>query len=240
TSVGRTTDGRFAVSFGPSEITVDAVLLALGWLPRHSGNGHDVPPENPIDQRIERLQPGEAVAVRGVGMGFNDLLGLVTEERGGRYTPRPGAARASELVYAPSGQEPLLIAGSRTALPFLAKPDFGAVPPAADLASLTAAMPRLLAARPLDFGRDVLPLIERDAAAVYHRALAELHPEAYREVPSALLDDFDVFVGSAGASAGTSAGVDSWRDLERDLVPDPALRFDPWRAGAPLQGRTLA
>ena len=242
TGVARTADGRFAVSLGADRIAVEAVLLALGWLPRHPGDGHDVPPENPIDQRIERLLPGETVAVRGVGMGFTDLLGLVTEERGGRYTPRAGSARAGELDYAPSGREPVLVAGSRTALPFLAKPDFGAVPPAADLASLTAAMPRLLAARPLDFGRDVLPLIERDAAAVYHRALAELHPEAYREAPSALLDDFDAFAGAAGARAGASAiaGVDRWRDLERDLVPDPTLRFDPWRPGAPLQGRTLA
>ncbi|MGJ0204172.1 FAD/NAD(P)-binding protein [Leucobacter sp. gxy201] len=236
TRVARTADGRFAVSLGADRITVDAVLLALGWLPRHAGDGHDVPPANPIDQRIERLLPGETVAVRGVGMGFTDLLGLVTEERGGRYAPRPGASRAGELDYAPSGREPVLIAGSRTALPFLAKPDFGAVPPAADLASLSAAMPRLRAARPLDFGRDVLPLIERDAAAVYHRALAELHAEAYREAPSALLDEFDGFDGAAGASAD----VDRWRDLERDLVPDPALRFDPWRPGAPLEGATLA
>lgn len=154
----------------------DAVLLALGWLPRHPGDSFDVPPESPIDQRLERLLPGETVAVRGVGMGFTDLLGLVTEERGGRFTPRPEAGRASALSYEPSGQEPVLIAGSRSALPFLAKPDFGAVPPAAALTSLNAAMPRLLASRPLDFSRDVLPLIEADAAAEYHRVFAELHP----------------------------------------------------------------
>lgn len=157
-------------------LQADAVLLALGWLPRHPGDSFDVPPESPIDQRLERLLPGETVAVRGVGMGFTDLLGLVTEERGGRFTPKPEAGRASALSYEPSGLEPVLIAGSRSALPFLAKPDFGAVPPAAALTSLNAAMPRLLASRPLDFSRDVLPLIEADAATEYHRVFAELHP----------------------------------------------------------------
>ncbi|UOR01088.1 FAD/NAD(P)-binding protein [Leucobacter allii] len=223
-------DGRFRVELGAEgAFPADGVLLALGWLPRDPGNGHDLPSENPIDQPVARIAPGERVAVRGVGMGFTDLLGLVTEERGGVYSPDPEAGRRSALRYAPSGREPRLIAGSRSGAPFLAKPAFGRVPPPARLDFLGAAIPELVARRPVDFAREVLPLIERDAAAEYHRALAGLEPSAYAVEPTALLDALD----AASATGCAADALPDWRALERALVPDPAKRFDPERVAAP-------
>lgn len=161
---GRSVTGR---------IEAGAVLLALGWLPRDPGDGHDLPAENPIDQGAERIRPGETVAVRGMGMGFTDLLSLLTEERGGRYEPDPVPGRPAALRYVPSGREPILIAGSRSGLPFLAKPEFGRVPPPARLDALTAAIPVLRQRRPIDFAREVWPLIVRDAAAEFDRVRRE-------------------------------------------------------------------
>ena len=175
-------DGAFRITLTgeTSELTVDAVLLALGWLPRDAaptgpGARHgDIGPAQPIDQRHAEIAPGERVAVRGMGMGFTDLLALVTEERGGRYVPRTNASRPGELDYLPSGAEPTLFAGSRSGLPFLAKPDFGAVPPRARLDALSAALPALRERRPLDFGSEVLPLIIADADAELRLAEREL------------------------------------------------------------------
>lgn len=199
TSLSRA-DGRFRLRLAPRaapgaappahahsvRLLVDAVLLAVGWLPRDAAHGDELPhdsparanrdlgAEQPIDQGIAEIAPGERVAVRGVGMGFTDLLALVTEERGGRFVPRPDASRPGELAYEPSGREPVLLAGSRSGLPFLAKPEFGAAPPPVRLDALTAALPELVARRPLDFARDVLPRIVQDADAELQRARREL------------------------------------------------------------------
>lgn len=216
----------------PTTLTVDSVLLALGWLPRPHNDGADVASENPIDQRIDAIGAGERVAVRGMGMGFTDLLSLVTEERGGRYTPAPVAGRPTAVSYRASGREPQLLVGSRSGHPFLAKPEFGAVPPPARLTALRSAIPALVARRPLDFAADVLPLIERDAAAEYHRASAELHPEAYRTDPRELLDVLQAPASDIDATR--------WRELERDVLSATARRRDPDTVLAPFLAQDAA
>lgn len=144
-------------------LRVDAAVLATGWSPSgaeaRAGELADIGPESPIDQGLDRIRPGERVAVLGLGMGFFDLLSILTEGRGGRYE-----GLGPETVYRPGGREPRLFVGSRSGLPFLAKPDFGAVPPPPAHRRLRAALPGLLARRPLDFAADVLPLILADAA----------------------------------------------------------------------------
>ncbi|MEV8338593.1 FAD/NAD(P)-binding protein [Leucobacter sp. NPDC077196] len=215
----------------PTTIIADTVLLALGWVPRtHCGSAStDVPSENPIDQRIERIAPGDRVAVHGMGMGFTDLLSLVTEERGGAYIAASAPTRPGALEYRASGREPSLIAGSRSGLPFLAKPDFGAVPPSARLSALHAAIPQLVGHRPLDFAVDVLPLIERDAAAEYHRALSELHPDAYVADPRTLLDALQAPPDETGSA--------HWRELEDASLDAAVRRFDAAAVLAPFASR---
>lgn len=54
----------------------------------------------------------DAVYLEGLGLGFFDVVALLTEERGGRW---------KEDQYCSSGNEPLLLAGSRRGLPFLGR-----------------------------------------------------------------------------------------------------------------------
>ncbi|MET0812021.1 MAG: FAD/NAD(P)-binding protein [Microbacterium sp.] len=165
-------------------VRVDAAVLATGWPDADGGSPHPlvVPAGNPIDQDLSQVRPGEVVAVQGLGMGFFDTLSQLTEQRGGRFTVQPdGASR-----YEPSGLEPVLIAGSRRGVPYRAKPDFGAPPFFPEQRILRAALPALRARRPVDFTIDVLPLIERDAAHDYYRALARVRPDAVSD-PRGLL-----------------------------------------------------
>ncbi len=166
-------------------LTTDAVLLAVGWLDPAAPAPHArvIAAGNPIDQDLSPIRAGEIVAVRGLGMGFFDTLSQLTEQRGGRFIDlADGSCR-----YEPSGEEPFLVAGSRRGLPYRAKPDFGAPPFFPEQRILRAALPRLRSRRPVDFARDVLPLIERDAAFDYYRALVRVRPGAVRDAP-ALLD----------------------------------------------------
>src|SRR5699024_9742899 len=124
-------------------------------VPRHP---RVVPPGNPIDQDLSGISPGSTVAVRGLGMGFFDTVSQLTEQRGGRFTALAGG----RLRYDASGREPVLVAGSRRGVPYRAKPNFGAPPFFPEQRILRAALPALRGRRPVDFARDVLPLIERD------------------------------------------------------------------------------
>ncbi|WP_278255872.1 hypothetical protein [Nocardioides convexus] len=54
--------------------------------------------------------------MRGLGLTFYDSLALLTEGRGGRYVDDGTALR-----YLPSGNEPLIVAGSRSGVPLRAR-----------------------------------------------------------------------------------------------------------------------
>lgn len=230
TAVSPSGEGYLVTLAGGDTLTVGAAILALGWIHRTPTHGPDIGPASPIDQRFESIAPGERVAVRGVGMGFTDLLSLVTEHRGGVFEPDPRPDRPFAVSYRATGLEPVLFAGSRTGLPFLAKPAFNSVPPQAPLPSLTQRLPELIARRPLDFGREVLPLIERDSAHEHYRVLAETRPEAFAGDPSNLLEHF--------AHHGAPAETDTWREAAEAYVPDAASRYDAERIGRPIAGAT--
>ncbi|MGK0714965.1 FAD/NAD(P)-binding protein [Leucobacter sp. W1153] len=228
--IARSRDEYLVTLVSGTKLSVRAAILALGWIPRGQGTGTDIGPASPIDQPFDDILPGERVAVRGLGMGFTDLLSLVTEGRGGAFEPDPQPGRPYAVKYLRSEREPVLLAGSRSGLPFLAKPAFEAVPPPATLPSLTRAMPELLARRPLDFAKEVLPLIERDSALTHYRVLAEHRPEAFTTDPARLLALID--------AADDSAVGTTWRDAAREWVPAPRDRFDTERIGRPICGST--
>ena len=48
-----------------------------------------VPPGNPADADLDGIEPGEIVAVRGLGLAFVDVLSLLTEGRGGKFVNSP-------------------------------------------------------------------------------------------------------------------------------------------------------
>ncbi|WP_067226495.1 FAD/NAD(P)-binding domain-containing protein [Streptomyces sp. NBRC 109706] len=74
------------------------------------------PPANPADLDPSAVPAGEPVLLRGLGLNFFDHMALLTEGRGGRYRDAGG-----RLVYEPSGEEPLLHAGSRGGIPYHAR-----------------------------------------------------------------------------------------------------------------------
>ncbi|MFJ7205888.1 FAD/NAD(P)-binding protein [Streptomyces sp. NPDC098789] len=179
-------DGRQCVTLanGTRIADLDAVVMAQGHLPllpdaderrlaefaRTHGLRH-VPPANPADTELSAVAPGEAVALRGLGLNFFDHMALFTLGRGGTFERHDGS-----LVYRPSGREPRLYAASRRGVPYhsrgrnqkgahgrhhsrLLTPD--------RLARLRA----VADVEGLDFVRDLWPLIAKEVETVFHTAL---------------------------------------------------------------------
>ncbi|MFD5896963.1 FAD/NAD(P)-binding protein [Streptomyces sp. NPDC060366] len=164
---------------------LDAVVLAQGHLPVRGGPGEReladfarthaltyVPPANPADTDLSAVRPGEAVALRGLGLNFFDHLTLFTLGRGGTYTRRDG-----RLVYGPSGREPRLYAASRRGIPYHSRGrnQKGAHGRHIPRVLTPEALERLRTAARLggglDFGRDLWPLIAKEVETVYYTAL---------------------------------------------------------------------
>ncbi|MFC8827806.1 FAD/NAD(P)-binding protein [Streptomyces sp. NPDC057137] len=164
---------------------LDAVVLAQGHLPVVGGPGERelagfarehaltyVPPANPADTDLSAVRPGEAVALRGLGLNFFDHLTLFTLGRGGTYTRRGG-----RLVYGPSGREPRLYAASRRGIPYHSRGrnQKGAHGRHIPRVLTPAELERLRTAARLgggvDFGRDLWPLIAKEVETVHYTAL---------------------------------------------------------------------
>lgn len=78
---------------------------------------HYVPADSPADMPLQHVSRDDVVALRGLGLTFYDVVALLTEHRGGTFE----RDRTDALVYRPSGQEPRILAGSRSGLPFPAR-----------------------------------------------------------------------------------------------------------------------
>jgi L-aspartate N-monooxygenase (nitrosuccinate-forming) len=188
-------DGRQTVKLksGSTVDDVDAVVLALGHGPvvltdeeirlRDHAVEHALtylPPSNPADVDLSRIEPGEKVALRGLGLNFFDYLALFTEGRGGRYERHEDG-----LVYLPSGMEPVLYAGSRRGIPHHARGE-NEKGPAGRHEPLFLTPPVIAWLREsgrVRFTRDVWPLIDKEARAVYYSTLlaGRLIPAQARE-----------------------------------------------------------
>jgi uncharacterized NAD(P)/FAD-binding protein YdhS len=129
-------------------------------------------PANPADVDLSRVEPGERLALRGMGLSFFDYLALLTHDRGGSFTPQDG-----RLVYHPSGREPVLCAGSRRGVPYHARGEnqkgvFGRHDPLYLTEDVISALrARARDGRPADFLADIWPLISREVEAVYYTTL---------------------------------------------------------------------
>jgi FAD-NAD(P)-binding len=224
--------GRTVVALSTGErLAADAVVLATGWLDvgpsaadaaladAVAGVGLTwVAPDSPILQDLTDVPAGEPVIVRGLGMGFFDTMALLSIGRGGRFVP---SSEPGGLTYEPSGTEPILYVGSRRGVPFRAKSLYGGLPPAAALAHLRArdwsSVPR-----PIDYAREVWPLVLRDAYAAYYRTLYEEQPDA--------------FVGGLESVLAAIAAA-SPQSIDDDVAPyvDAASRFDLARLSEPAR-----
>ncbi|MET7904807.1 FAD/NAD(P)-binding protein [Streptomyces sp. NPDC005355] len=164
---------------------LDAVILAQGHLDceptkaeadlahfaRDSGSLY-LPPQNPAEADLSAIFPGAVVALRGLGLNFFDYMTLLTEGRGGTYQPY-----GDHLVYEPSGEEPVLIAGSRRGIPYHARGENQkGVSERHEPIFLTpdvieAFRRRAEKGEGVVFLRDVWPLIDREVRAAYYAAL---------------------------------------------------------------------
>lgn len=179
-----TPDGRQTVTLadGGRLAGMDSVVLALGhgeltpggeerrlrsFAAGHTGLAY-VGPANPADADLSGIQPGAPVALRGLGLNFFDQLALLTEGRGGTFKQ---GDRGAGLVYIPSGNEPVLYAGSRRGVPYHARGEnekgaLGRHHPRFLTPEVIAGLRR----RPVGFRADIWPLIDREVRTVYYEA----------------------------------------------------------------------
>ena len=116
-------------------------------------------------QALDQIPAGAEVGVIGLGLSFYDLMAQVTLGRGGRFADDGSGG----LRYLPSGQEPVLVAGSRSGLPMPARgrnqksPDHCYRPALFTMDRIR----RARAAGRLDFATDVLPFLAAEIDIVY-------------------------------------------------------------------------
>ncbi|WP_286257723.1 FAD/NAD(P)-binding protein [Streptomyces graminofaciens] len=238
-----TPDGRQTVTLrdGRRLSGMDAVVLALGhgdvtptpqerelraFADRHDGLAY-VEPANPADTDLSTIAPGTPVALRGLGLNFFDYVALLTEGRGGTF--KEGQ---SGLVYLPSGNEPVLYAGSRRGVPYHARGEnekgaLGRHDPRFLTPEVIAGFRRRVdAGRPVDFRADLWPLIDREVRTVYYEAWIRA-----AQGPAAAED----FIRSCAAGEPSAPEPAL---LDRYAVP-PADRWDWQRIERPYGDRVF-
>jgi hypothetical protein len=242
-------DGRQRLTVADAEgdeeqLEVDVVVLALGHLdaePTAEGAAaaafaaeHGLaylPPGHTAEQDLSVLRPGAEVIALGFGQAFTDLMILLTEGRGGRFVEADGTAGGGEgdLRYEPSGREPVVHVGSRRGVPYRSKLDYRLQAPLAPLPRfLDGPTVAALLARPepLEFRRDLLPLVVKEVGWAYYHELFAAHPER----TTTTWDDF----------AARYAAAERPDELDRLIclaVPDEADRLDLLALDRPLAGQ---
>ncbi|MFB6907755.1 FAD/NAD(P)-binding protein [Streptomyces bacillaris] len=209
------------LTVGHLDAEPDPEQAELGDFAARHGLIH-LPPDFTADTDLSALPAGEPVIVRGFGLAFVDLMVLLTEGRGGRH---------ENGVYVPSGQEPVLYVGSRRGVPYHSKIGYtwtGERPPLPRYLTPEWADGLLGRPGPLDFRRDVWPLVAKELGHAHYHRLFTAHPER-----TAL--EFEVFEAKYAAADPGSPELDG---LVAAAVPDPADRLDLEALDRPLDGVT--
>ncbi|MFC9247975.1 FAD/NAD(P)-binding protein [Streptomyces sp. NPDC057136] len=214
-------------------LLADLVVLTIGHLDAEPDAGQQeltvfadrhglvhLPPDFTADSDLSALSAGEPVIVRGFGLAFIDLMVLLTEGRGGRY---------ENGVYLPSGREPVLHVGSRRGVPYHSKIGYvweGERPVLPRYFGPAQAEELLARPGPLDFRRDVWPLVEKELGHAHYHRLFTAHPERTAVEWAAFEEKYDASdPGSPELAALVSAAV-----------PGPADRLDLTALDHPLDG----
>lgn len=230
-------------------VSVDVVVFALGHLdslPDAVSAGHagfaaehalvHVAPGHTAELDLSAIAAGADVIAIGFGQAFTDLVVLLTEGRGGRFTVDGdgdgdgdgGGVGDGRLRYEPSGLEPIIHVGSRRGVPYRSKLDYrlqaepARLPRFLDDPTIDALLER---PGPLEFRRDVLPLVLKEIGWAYYHELFNAHPERTR----AGWDEF----AATYAAATDPAAIDR---LVAATVRDDADVFDLESLNAPLAG----
>lgn len=232
-------DGRQLLTLeGQDEpLGTDVVILALGHLDAELDADSQaladfaaahglayVPPGHTAEQDLSVLAPRADVVALGFGQAFTDLVVLLTEGRGGRFVDDGrGGCR-----YEPSGLEPVLHVGSRRGVPYRSKLGYRLQGPPTPLPQfldgdgIAALMQR---DGPVEFRRDVLPLLAKDIGWGYYHELFSAHRER-------VTVDWATFAARYRA-AEWGAPIDA---LVVEAVPDPEDRFAIDQLDRPLAG----
>ncbi len=248
---GPTAAGRFVVELANGTVlAADSVVLALGHLPaRLSSHQQQLaenarklglrywPPAVPNDVDWDEVPGGEPVLVRGMGLNFFDVVGQLTQARGGRFETT-GGEHGEALNYLPSGREPLILAASRRGAPYRAKAALATYyPQGVGLRFFTEEAVSALTAAGVQpgFDQDLWPLLHRDAVWAYYCTLVRTAPGA---VPgSGFLSELDAVLSRpTAAGSGWEDDVDT---LAAGSVP-AALRLDLPGLARPFAGRSFA
>ncbi len=233
---------------GGTVLTVDSVVLALGHLESRLNPEQRelkaaaeelgllyLPPAAPADVDWSRVPAAQPVLVRGMGLNFFDVMGQLTEGRGGTFQ----AGDDGGLSYRPSGREPLIIAASRRGTPYRAKAALaGYYPSAVTLRYCTeSALARFAEAgiQPA-FDHDVWPLLHRDAIWAYYSTLTRSQPGALLTDPAGFLGELE---DSLRPHAHSAAKWDDAVDAVISAHVPPAHRLDLLGLAAPLAGRSF-
>ncbi|MHA6781256.1 FAD/NAD(P)-binding protein [Pseudonocardia saturnea] len=236
-ATGLTEDGPTQIVHldGAPPLHVDAVVLAsghldatptddeLGLVARAAEHGlRYLPPEQTTDSDLSVLAPGETVLVRGMGLAFVDLVVLLFEGRGGRFTADGG--------YVPSGEEPRLVVGSPRGSTYHSKTHYGLKAPRPPLPRFFGpdAVDPLIAAGDVDLREQAWPLMAKEIAWGWYHELFVGHPDVVA-VPWA--EFAESYAALDWDSPGMHALIDS-------AVPDPLDRIDFAALDRPLDGLT--
>jgi uncharacterized NAD(P)/FAD-binding protein YdhS len=212
-------------------LTADLVVFTLGHLDAELDNEQQeladfarrhtllhLPPDFTADSDLDGLPAAEPVIVRGFGLAFIDLMVLLTEGRGGRY---------ENGEYVPSGREPVMYVGSRRGVPYHSKIGYGPQGERPPLPRFFGpAQVDSLLGGPVDFRRDVWPLVDKELGYAHYHRLFTAHPER----TAVNWPDFEEKYAAA------QPGSPELHTLIAASVPDPADRLDLEALDHPLDG----
>ncbi|WP_284753439.1 FAD/NAD(P)-binding protein [Arthrobacter sp. efr-133-R2A-120] len=251
-SPGQPAGGGFDVELDDgARLTVDSLVLALGHLESRLNPEQRsfrevagelgllyVPPAAPADVDWALVPDGETVLVRGMGLNFFDVMGQLTEGRGGQFVPAEDGLQG-KLKYVPSGREPKIIAASRRGTPYRAKAGLdGYYPKSVRLRYLTESAVERFAAAGIQpgFDHDLWPLLHRDALWAYYSTLVVAEPVAVSDATEFLAALEDFLQPHAHATG-------RWENQVGELVSThvaASRRLDLLGLAAPLAGHSFA
>ncbi|AIY02894.1 hypothetical protein ART_3295 [Arthrobacter sp. PAMC 25486] len=221
-------NGGFAVALLDGQsLAVDQVVLALGHVEsklspaqrelREEARANGLtylPPAVPNDVDWEQLPAGETVLVRGMGLNFFDVVGQLTEGRGGRFEDT-GLPAGEALRYVASGREPVIVGASRRGTPYRAKAELDSYyPHSVSLRFLgedAVAAIRGMGAT-AGFDHDIWPLLHRDTLWAYYTTLARTRPNTVSEELLPVLD--------ALLNEGLDGGDPGWEARLKELLAE--------------------
>lgn len=212
-------DGFDVTLANGTNLRADRVVLALGHLESKLSRAQQLlsesaasnglmylPPAVPADVDWSVVPAGECVLVRGMGLNFFDVLGQLTEGRGGEFVAT-GNPAGEALTYLPSGREPVIVGASRRGTPYRAKAALDAYYPASvTLRFLDAAAAENIRhmGATAGFEHDIWPLLHRDTLWAYYTTLARTQPSAIKSHDFLAELDSVLHSGLAGDSVGWS------------------------------------